>query len=320
MKARRHQPCRSPSCLRPPSRRGRGVQHERHRRGRPGDRDAPDRHGHGQGRRDADGHARHLGRLRRPPSPTPWQRCSDTGTACANIDGARPTTTYVPTSADVGQTDRVVGTATNARRHDGSPSAVTAVIVSGAGPQNSAPPTVSGTPTEGQTLVGSRRHVGRRGADHVHVRVVALRRDRRGLRRDHRRDEQDLRARRRRRRQDAAARRDGQERARQRHADIGSDGRTIAAARPGQRRRAARRAPSRSTRRDVKLPAQLIIDKVSFSPNPLRSRAAFTAKIHISDSRGYVGAQRHRVRRGPALRPRVARRPRSRPAPTARRR
>ena len=56
---------------------------------------------------------------------------------------------------------------------------------------------------------------------------------------------------------------------------------------------------------DVSLPDQLIIDKVSFSPNPLRSRAAFTAKMHISDSRGYVGAQRDRVRRGPALRPRV---------------
>jgi hypothetical protein len=26
---------------------------------------------------------------------------------------------------------------------------------------------------------------------------------------------------------------------------------------------------------------------VSFSPNPLRSRAAFQAKIHISDTRGY---------------------------------
>ena len=30
-----------------------------------------------------------------------------------------------------------------------------------------------------------------------------------------------------------------------------------------------------------------MIDKVSFSPNPLRSRAAFQAKIHISDTRGY---------------------------------
>ena len=39
---------------------------------------------------------------------------------------------------------------------------------------------------------------------------------------------------------------------------------------------------------DVHAPAaQLIIDRVSFTPNPLRSRAAFTARIHISDSRGY---------------------------------
>ncbi len=30
-----------------------------------------------------------------------------------------------------------------------------------------------------------------------------------------------------------------------------------------------------------------MIDKVSFSPNPLRSRAAFQAKIHVSDTRGY---------------------------------
>ena len=30
-----------------------------------------------------------------------------------------------------------------------------------------------------------------------------------------------------------------------------------------------------------------MIDKASFSPNPLTSRAAFTARIHISDTRGY---------------------------------
>src|SRR4051812_46793774 len=84
-----------------------------------------------------------------------WQRCSDTGTACADIAGAT-STTYVPTSADVGNTDRVVAVATDAGgTSPDSPSAVTAVIVSGAGPQNTAAPTVSGTNTEGQTLVGT---------------------------------------------------------------------------------------------------------------------------------------------------------------------
>src|SRR4051812_42820997 len=48
-----------------------------------------------------------------------WQRCNATGAACANISGAT-TQTYAVTSADVGNTLRVVVTATNA---DGSTSA-----------------------------------------------------------------------------------------------------------------------------------------------------------------------------------------------------
>ncbi len=35
----------------------------------------------------------------------------------------------------------------------------------------------------------------------------------------------------------------------------------------------------------VSLPARLIIDKVSFSPNPLRSHNAFVARFHVSDTR-----------------------------------
>ena len=57
-----------------------------------------------------------------------WQRCSDTGTSCAAIDGASGATktTYVLTSADVGQTVRVVETATDAGGTTDSPSAPTA--------------------------------------------------------------------------------------------------------------------------------------------------------------------------------------------------
>jgi hypothetical protein len=39
----------------------------------------------------------------------------------------------------------------------------------------------------------------------------------------------------------------------------------------------------------VSLPAQLIIDRVEFSPNPVRSRRdPLTLRIHVADSRGYV--------------------------------
>ncbi len=39
----------------------------------------------------------------------------------------------------------------------------------------------------------------------------------------------------------------------------------------------------------VSLPAQLIVDRVEFSPNPVRSRHdAITVRVHVSDSRGYV--------------------------------
>jgi Ig domain of plant-specific actin-binding protein len=38
----------------------------------------------------------------------------------------------------------------------------------------------------------------------------------------------------------------------------------------------------------VSLPERLIIDGVQFTPSRLTSRAAFTARIHVSDTRGYV--------------------------------
>ena len=214
-----------------------------------------------------------------------WQRCSDAGTACANIAGATATT-YVPTSADVGQTDRVVATATDAGGTTDSPSAVTPVIQSGAGPQNSVPPTVSGTPTEGQTLVAANGTWA--GAAPITFTYAWSRCDTTGA---------------------ACA------------AITGATNNTyvLAAADAGKTIRlavTAKNALGSQTQitgptatiaalnppslvvlpsgaksidvSDVSLPDQLIIDKVSFSPNPLRSRAAFTAKVHISDSRGYV--------------------------------
>ena len=216
-----------------------------------------------------------------------WQRCSDTGTACAAISGAAgaTATTYVLTSADVGQTVRVVETATDGVGTTDSPSAVTAVVVSGAAPQNSVPPTISGTTTEGQTLVATDGTWA--GAAPITFTYAWSRCDATG----------------------AAC-----------TAITGATSKTYvlvaadndktlrlsvtAKNTPGSRPRPRRRPPwssrshrpassrcpraaSPSTRATSSRRAQLIIDKVAFSPNPLRSRAAFTAKIHISDTRGF---------------------------------
>jgi hypothetical protein len=213
-----------------------------------------------------------------------WQRCSDTGTACANIDGATGVT-YVPTPADVSNTDVVVVRAIIAAGFTDASSPPTPVIVSGAAPQNSAPPTISGTPMEGQTLVGADGTWA--GAAPITFTYVWSRCDATGA---------------------ACA------------PIAGATSKTyvLVAADTDKTLRlsvTAKNTPGSQTQTsaptaviaalapasvvtlpsggksidasDVKSPAQLIIDKVAFSPNPLRSRAAFTAKIHISDTRGF---------------------------------
>jgi hypothetical protein len=217
-----------------------------------------------------------------------WQRCSDTGSSCAAISGAAgaTATTYVLTSADVGQTVRVVETATDGGGTTDSPSAPSAVVVSGAAPQNSVPPTISGTTTEGQTLVGADGTWA--GATPITFTYAWSRCDATGA---------------------ACA------------AITGATSKTyvLVAADNDKTLRlsvTARNTPGSQTQTsaptaviaaaapasvvtlpsggrsidasDVKSPsAQLIIDQVAFSPNPLRSRAAFKASIHVSDTRGF---------------------------------
>ncbi|MDX6619688.1 MAG: trimeric autotransporter adhesin [Gaiellales bacterium] len=213
-----------------------------------------------------------------------WQRCNDTGTACATIAGATATT-YVPGSADVGQTDRVLVTATNAGGTTDAPSAATAVVAAGAAPQNTGSPTVSGTPTEGQTLVGSDGTWA--GAATIAFAYAWSRCDATGgacvpitgaTAKTYVLATADV---------DKTVRL-----AVTAKNALGSDTETsiptavIERLAPASVVTLASGAKSVDAT-DVKLPSLLVIDKVSFSPNPLRSRAAFTARIHVSDTRGY---------------------------------
>ena len=79
-----------------------------------------------------------------------WRQCDSAGANCLDI-AAASATTYAVAAADIGHTIRVRETATNAYGQGFADSGATAVV-NGNAPVNSAPPTISGTATDGQTL------------------------------------------------------------------------------------------------------------------------------------------------------------------------
>jgi Bacterial Ig-like domain (group 3) len=88
-----------------------------------------------------------------PPFTYQWEDCDNTGAGCAAIPGAI-NQTYLLTSNDVGHTIVVQETATNATGPTVASSAPTAVVAGAPvpAPASTAPPTISGTTTQGQTL------------------------------------------------------------------------------------------------------------------------------------------------------------------------
>lgn len=82
-----------------------------------------------------------------------WERCDWTGSSCTPVLGATAAT-YTLTSADIGLRVRVVITGSNAVGTVSAASAVTAPV-DPAPAAATGPPTISGTPTDGQTLTTS---------------------------------------------------------------------------------------------------------------------------------------------------------------------
>src|SRR6202023_2952173 len=81
-----------------------------------------------------------------------WLSCDQSGLSCSAISGAT-SQTYVVAATDAGTTLRVAVTATNAAGSSAVTSSATSVVT--APPQNTAPPSVGGTATVGQTLTAS---------------------------------------------------------------------------------------------------------------------------------------------------------------------
>ena len=82
-----------------------------------------------------------------------WQRCNSSGASCNPISGAT-TSSYQVAAADIGSTIRAAVTATNSGGANTATSNATAVVTQSP-PVNHAPPTISGTTQEGQTLSSS---------------------------------------------------------------------------------------------------------------------------------------------------------------------
>src|SRR4051794_35738516 len=83
-----------------------------------------------------------------------WQRCNSSGGSCGNISGAT-NQTYVLQKGDQGHRMRVSVTARNSDGSANATSSATGVIAKGNAPQNTAPPSISGTPKAGNTLTAS---------------------------------------------------------------------------------------------------------------------------------------------------------------------
>src|SRR5436305_1304219 len=84
-----------------------------------------------------------------------WRSCDTSGGNCADIGGATGQA-YTLVSGDVGSTILVTVTASNSGGSSSANSAATSVVQAAAAPpSNTSPPTISGTPRDGQTLTAN---------------------------------------------------------------------------------------------------------------------------------------------------------------------
>ena len=219
-----------------------------------------------------------------------WQRCNPQATSCGDIAGAQ-NTSYALTDADAGARIRVVQTLTkrdcNAHGHDcrdvssSQVSAPTGLIAPRpvASPQNTALPGITGTPMEDETLTASTGTWS--GPQPISMSFQWYRCDANGANCV------------------PIAGATGQT-YKLTVADVGFTIRVTgtatnaggsAFATSPQTSVVAPFGPTpqrRSITVDrVGLPHRLILDRVEFRPNPLRSRAPFTARFRVSDTRNF---------------------------------
>jgi hypothetical protein len=208
-----------------------------------------------------------------------WMRCDKKGGSCSNISGAN-TETYTLGSADVGTTIRFKVKATNADGSTFATSVQTAVITAAAKPAppaNTSPPTISGNAQEGQVLTGAN---GAWSGAPTSYTYFWMRCSKSG---------------------GSCANISGANATTYTltSVDVGNTLRfkvkatnaagsaTATSAQTAVVTSAAPPPGSTIQVDKVSLPDLLVIDKLSFSPNPARTRGPIVARFHVSDLRGY---------------------------------
>jgi hypothetical protein len=220
-----------------------------------------------------------------------WFRCDSDGNDCLAITaaGTQPDPRYTLTAADVGHRLRLVVTASNNEGRASATSRATGVVqpAAASAPQNTSPPTISGSAQEGQTLTGD---LGQwTGSAPIDFNLYWQRCNfngggcndiRRANASTYTLDASDIGHR-------IRLRVRAQNRAGARAAYSQATG-VVAALLPS----GAIRLPDGKISipaASVTLPTLLVINELQFSPNPLRSRNdTITARFRIYDTRGYV--------------------------------
>lgn len=209
-----------------------------------------------------------------------WQSCDAQGGNCKPISGGATGKDYTVTTADVGDRLRVVVTATNGSGSDTATSRATeAVRATGTAPANTSPPLISGTAKENETLTVA--HGSWTGSPAPPFTDQWQRCDATG---------------------GGCVDIAGTPATTYKavSADVGNTLRVKVTATNGRGSTLATSqettliAPAQATSggkailvAQVSLPNRLTIDNLRFTPGTLRSRGAFVARFHVSDTRGF---------------------------------
>jgi len=208
-----------------------------------------------------------------------WQSCDSQGGNCKAIGAGNTGKQYTVTTADVGSRLRVIVTATNASGSASATSRTTGTVTAtGVAPVNTSPPVISGTTKENQVLtVAPGGWTGSPAPTFTYqwqrCATAGACTDISGA--------------------VAATYTAGS-------VDVGN---TLLAKVTATNGKGATLATSQETSlvapalattggkaisvTQVSLPNRLTIDNLHFTPNPLRTRGAFTARFHVSDTRGF---------------------------------